>query len=492
MLLLALLLFVRSTSGSFVTAGAVSAAFAIGVAGMSPVLGRLVDVRGQTRVLLFTGLLHPVALVAVLVTATRSAPPAVVLVLAGLAGGFLPPLSACMRALWPELLSDADQRETAFGLEAVVIEVCELGGPLLVGGLTAVVSPAAAVLVSGLLTGLGTLLFALAPASRRWVHGSWHTRRWRGPLGEPGVRWLLLVIAFSTAGLAAFEVAIAAFATGQGSSASAGTLLALWIASSVAGGWFYGARRWGAPLPVQLVMLLALVTAGTLAPLFATGTWTMAALLVVAGIGNAPAIAVQLGLMASVAPERSRTEAFTWASTANFLGIAAGSAVAGMLVQRGGFRWGIVAAAGLAAVTGLLALVGRHGLGLPRADDTSAEDAYDLAIFELLASERDEALAEAARADERSAELARDVAELRSRLDELAQSAGTPGGQPAPGSSGDARRALARLDSSLADLYLLEHRREAVLRDIEELRAELQAGTLPANVTALPRQSSQA
>ena len=416
MILLALLLFVRHTSGSFVTAGGVSAAFAVAVAATAPLLGRLVDVRGQTPVLVATSLVHPLALLGVLLGAREHAPGAVVLGAAALAGLSLPPLSACMRALWPGLLPDQDQRETAFGVEAIVIEVCELGGPLLVGALTAVASPAAAVLASGVLTGGGSLLFALSPASRGAVRGAWQTRRWRGPLAQPGVRWLLAVIACSTAGLAAFEVAVAGFATGHGGAASTGTLLALWFAGSLAGGWFYGARRWGAALPWQLVGLLLAVAAGTMLPLLAAGTWVMAALLLVSGVAIAPAIAVQLALMSEVAPERSRTEAFTWASTANFLGIAAGSGLAGWSVERAGFRGGLLVSVGLALVTVLCAVVGRFAFGLPRTDRYAAEDAYDLAIFVELARERDEALAALARAGARADALARELAAVRAEM----------------------------------------------------------------------------
>jgi MFS family permease len=428
MTLLALLLFVRHASGSFVTAGAVSAAFAVAVAVTAPLLGRLVDVRGQTPVLIATSLVHPLALAGVVLGAGAHLPAPAVLAAAAVAGVSLPPLSACMRALWPSLLPDADQRETAFGVEAIVIEVCELGGPLLVGGLIAVASPRVAVLASGLLTGGGALLFALAPASRTSSRGGVQTRRWRGPLTQPGVRWLLAVIALSTAGLAAFEVAVAGFATGHGGAASTGTLLALWFAGSLAGGWIYGARRWGGPLPWQLVGLLAAVAVGGLLPLLASSTWTMGVLLLLSGLAIAPAIAVQLAVMSEVAPERSRTEAFTWASTANFLGIAAGSASAGWAVERAGFRAGLLASAAFALLTVGCAIAGRHAFGLTRAAGTAAEH-EDVGRLAELVRERDEALAALARTGARNDALARELAELRQRL----RPAAVPASRPLPG-----------------------------------------------------------
>jgi hypothetical protein len=193
--------------------------------------------------------------------------------------------------------------------------------------------------------------------------------------------------------------------------------------------------------------------------------------------------------MSEVAPERSRTEAFTWASTANFVGIAVGSAAAGWAVDRAGFRAGLLAAAGFAVVTTALALAGRFRLGLPRYDSESEQDAYDLAIFQDLANERDVALQELRLATERSDELVKEIAALR---EQLGDGAAVDAAAPAVAGSDAAdlvRTGLARLDASLADLYLLDQRRAAVLHELEQLRAELQSAVLPANVTALPRQS---
>ncbi|MCU1673591.1 MAG: major facilitator superfamily 1 [Frankiales bacterium] len=429
MILLALLLYVRHESGSFVTAGSVSAAFAVAVAVTAPLLGRLVDTHGQTAVLLVTGVLHPAALACVLLAMHDSAPPFVALAAAAAAGAVLPPMSACMRALWPTLLSDDEQRETAFSFEALVVEACELGGPLLVGGLVAVVAPAAAVLVAAGLSGAGAVVFALAPHSRRWRPG-YQSRRWRGPLTEPGVRWLLAVIAASTAGLAAFEVSIASFATDHGGAASTGTLLAIWFAGSLAGGIWFGSRSWRRPPAWQLVTLLCLVAIGGLLPLLASGVWTMAALLLFAGVAIAPATAVMLSIMSSVAPERSRTEAFTWASTANFLGIAVGTAAAGAAVDAGGIRLGLLVSAAAALAAGGLSYSARFSFGLPRTAVADADDAYDLAVFNEITRERDEALAALARAGERHDELAREIAALRQQLRSTAGP--TVPSQPAP------------------------------------------------------------
>src|SRR6476661_11056272 len=64
MLSIALLVHVRHLTGSFATAGTAAGAFAASLGVGGPLLGRLVDRRGQTAVLLSTALVAGAALVA--------------------------------------------------------------------------------------------------------------------------------------------------------------------------------------------------------------------------------------------------------------------------------------------------------------------------------------------------------------------------------------------------------------------------------------------
>ena len=79
-------------------------AYAIGGALASPVLGRLVDRRGQTRVLLFGATLSALALIVTGLLPADS-PPALLIALAGATGLATPPLEACVRTLLPAIVS---------------------------------------------------------------------------------------------------------------------------------------------------------------------------------------------------------------------------------------------------------------------------------------------------------------------------------------------------------------------------------------------------
>src|SRR5206468_5264066 len=127
---LATVLLVREHTGSFATAGLVAGAEAVGAGPVTPLQGRLIDRRGQAPVLVALAIGNAGGLL-LLVGAALADAPAPVLVLCGLlAGACLPPLGACMRALWSTLL-DADSVETAYSIEAILTEVLFITGPAL-------------------------------------------------------------------------------------------------------------------------------------------------------------------------------------------------------------------------------------------------------------------------------------------------------------------------------------------------------------------------
>lgn len=445
MVILSVLLRVQDRQQSFWLAGLVTGAFAAAVATAAPVLGRLVDRHGQTAVLVPCALLHPSAL-AVLVASSDG--DGVITVPAAIVAGLtLPPLSACMRTLWPRLV-DQEHRATAFAVESLVVEICELGGPLLVGVLVAVIDPGAAVLVAAALSGLGTLLFAATRASRtRLLERRRSGARGRSPLHRRGIRRLVLIVGLGVASVSALEVSLAAFATGRGTPGLTGYLIGAWVVGSFVAGWCYGLRGWRSPLPAQLPVLLALGAVTALAPLLAAGPWSMAVLLIAAGVYLAPSTAAQFGILSELAPDRRRTESFTWASTAAFLGVASGNLLAGPTVEFGGFRAGVLLSAALLGLAALTAYRSRHTFGLPRAAArTVPVELYELALAEV------EQLRTAVRtAGRRHDELARQLVRVRQERAVPPVAAAVGALRPAP----DTALAMALQPATLAKVSYL-------------------------------------
>src|SRR4051794_41894326 len=100
---LATVLFVHDETGSFGSAGVVSAAFAVAAGLIAPLQGRLVDRVGQTRVLVPCVLVHVGGLVALIVLGLTGAAVGVLAARAVGAGGALPPLSPSPRTPWRSL-----------------------------------------------------------------------------------------------------------------------------------------------------------------------------------------------------------------------------------------------------------------------------------------------------------------------------------------------------------------------------------------------------
>jgi MFS family permease len=356
---LAALLLTREATGSYAAAGLVSAAYALAFAAVSPARARTADRRGPRRVLLLTGLLHPVALVALVLLAAAGAGAAVLAAAAVVAGATVPPLSSVMRALWG-VLAPPEALPTAFALEAVVVELCFVGGPLSVALLSALSGPSAAVLAAAVLTLCGTALMVAAPAVRsvRPVEADRHVL---GPLTSAPVRALLLGAGAVGAGFGAVEVALPAFVEAQGGRpSSAGVLLAVWSVGSIAGGLAYGAAHPRAASHRQLPVLVTALAASTVLPWLSGAVSPslalMSAALFVYGVTIAPYSACNSVLLSGSAPAGTVTEAFAWSTSGIFGGAALGAAAGGVLVERSGPEAGLLLTAGAGAAALLLGL----------------------------------------------------------------------------------------------------------------------------------------
>ena len=353
MLSIGLLVHAEHLTGSFAAAGAVTGVYAVALAIGGPLLGRLVDRRGQRLVLLASAGAAALLLVAV-AALPAGAPLAVLLVLAGGIGLATPPVGACLRTLLPELLPDAGAARAAYALDASASELTWIAGPPLALGLGALWSTGAALALGGLGMLVATAAFAWQPASRAWRPAGDAPRPRGGSLGSPAMRTLVLVLIAVGVLFGAVEVAVTAVAKLHGgSTAAAAPLLALWGAGSLAGGTL--AARFGAPAGAPgLALLLAVLAAGHLALVAVAGDPSaLAAVLFVAGAAIAPTYAAVYAMVDDAAPAGTVTEAFAWLATAIGIGAAAGAATAGALADTAGPSAAFV----LAGAAGAIALL---------------------------------------------------------------------------------------------------------------------------------------
>jgi MFS family permease len=361
---LAVVLYMRETTGSFTAAGLVAGALALGAAIGAPLSGRLIDRRGASWLLLVASV-HAGSVLAVWGLGAAGAPAAVVALPALLAGTAAPPAGALLRSRYPQLLGDPELVHGAYALDSVMIELSFITGPLITAVLVALAGPQYALLASAILVVSGTALFlSRLPAEHGRAAEVAHTGR-LGPLADPAIRMVALTTLPVGFCLGAIEVALPAFTHDQGDPALAGILLAIWSAASGAGGLLFGARGARGGM-VDTFLRFALVFPLACIPLVvASSSAAMVPLVILAGLPIAPLIASRNLLVGHLAPDGTGAESFTWLVTALVTGLAAGNAVGGALSQ--GVSWQSAVVAGCAIAFGGAALAyGFRGVLHPR------------------------------------------------------------------------------------------------------------------------------
>ncbi|MGH3071168.1 MAG: MFS transporter [Gaiellaceae bacterium] len=358
---LALLLLVRENGGSYAAAGAVSGGYFVASAVGAPVAGRLVDRRGQFRILFRRALLFPALLAGVCALALVDAPLALVGVCAAAAGVLTPPVGASLRSLWPRMFADGELRAAAYALEASLQEIIFVVGPLLVAVLTSAASPVLALGVAAAAGGIGTMLVAVAGPVRAWKPDE--DRPAASVLGALKSRGVVTIVALSAClglGFGATEVGFPAFAEAHGGAELGSIPLSLFAAGSLVGGLVAGARVTVTPLRLLRVATVLLVL-GLALPLLGWSLPSMAVLAFFAGLPIAPVVMAAYGLIDAVATRGTAAEAFAWISTAVFIGFSIGMALGGSLIDAVGAKssFGLGASAVLAG-----ALVVAAGRGL--------------------------------------------------------------------------------------------------------------------------------
>lgn len=363
---LLLILRMRELDAPYAAGGAVAGAFAVGLAGVAPLAGRLVDRRGQRAVLVPCAGVCGLALLAIAL-APDATPLGAFAALAALAGMSHPPVGGAMRALWPRLVPP-DRRHAVFAIEAAGVELTFAVGPLLfAGGLATAASPAVALAACAGLLVAGTVAFASAPSSRdrRPSPGTRHTPA--GALRSRALVRLLVAVACIGASFGAIEVAVAAHAEEHGRAGLVGPLLAAWALGSMVGGILTARSRAPADAHGRLVALLVATAAADGLVALAPSPVALVPALALAGCCVAPAFATLYTMVAGHAAAGTLTESYTWLTTGLTVGIATGVAAGGAVVDAASTH---AAMGGAAVMVGLAALVVRAGarvLGAPAA-----------------------------------------------------------------------------------------------------------------------------
>ena len=326
----------KEITGSFALGGIASGAYALAIGVIAPVMGRAIDRKGQTRVLLGTGLVYATALTAFALL-PDDAGIAPIVALAALSGAAQPPLGATVRTLWRRTLDDPVTRHVLFTGESAVLEAIYISGPvLIVAGIGGLISIEAAAFACGVFGLCGTIMFAATRASRAWRPARDRSPGLAGALASPGVRTLLATMTVLGAGVGIIEVAVPALCQAAGRPSATGFVLGIWGMGSLIGGVIAGRLAHAEDPGRRVIVLIAALAAGTAPLILASGVISLGALIFLAGIAIAPALAAVHSLTGQLAVHGTVTEAYTWLGTGMGSGIAVGAAVGGAVVEGSG------------------------------------------------------------------------------------------------------------------------------------------------------------
>ena len=354
---LGIVLLISLTSGSFGRAGLVAAVGTLTAAVVAPLWGQAIDRVGQARVLVIAAMINSGSL-ALLVTSVLEGWPLPVSLVAALGVGIgFSSAGSCVRARWSLRLKDSPLLQTAFALEAVLDEVVFIVGPVLVTFLATAVHPALGVSVSAVIGLVGAVLLAVqrstqpppAPRDRTGPTARLPLR----VLGPVGLACLALGAVFG-----GMEVVVVAFARETGVLPYAGVFLTVWAFGSLLAGVVTGAITWRAAAPVRFRVGSAALAASLLPLPFLDRPVPVGALLLVGGLAIAPTLIAAVAVIESSVPASRLTEALNWNTTGLAVGLAAGAALTGQLIDLAGARAGFagVAGAGLLLILASLAV----------------------------------------------------------------------------------------------------------------------------------------
>jgi MFS family permease len=352
------LLLIAALTGRYGLAGTVSAAGSVGYAAFAPMVARLADRFGQGRVLRPTAVAFAIATAGFITAVELRAPLAVLLASGCVAGALMPSLGSMVRARWSVLLAGQPQRlGTAYALESVIDEIIFVVGPAVVTLLATEVSPPAGVLTAAVVCVGGTLALAAQSGTEPPVQppapGGGRRAREGGRLPAAGLVILTPLFIFLGAMFASIDLSTVDFAQEQGHKPLAGLLLGCYALGSAVGGIWYGSRTWRAPLERRFAMTLFLAICGVGTFWLVPSLGVLSAAIFVAGLAISPTLIAGFGLIERQAPASRRTEGMTWLSSSISVGVAAGAAIAGHIVDAGGARWGY----GFAACCGGVAVI---------------------------------------------------------------------------------------------------------------------------------------
>lgn len=373
-------------------AGAMSAAYILAVASVTPFYARLFDRFGQRRVGAVVLTIQVIAMLVFAFAALLRVPIPLLFVLAVAMGLTQFSFGALVRTRWSYALRGSGherQLNTAYALESAIDEMVFILGPILAAFLATSVHPVSQLFVPTLACAIGGAVFLslkdtqppviemiqVAPADRNDADvrealgdgapgtglGAIRLRALRTRAPKPknvllyrGVLPVLVIFAVFNMSFNAFDLSITAMMKYIGMEPLLGVQLAMFAVGSCIGGLLFGLKPLRGSNWRHLVLFLALLTVGyVLIRLVMDHLMALGVMSLLSGLCVSPIFATGNLIVKGEVPARQLTEGLSWLTTAGQIGASLGSTIAGMLLDRFDFHVGLL----MPCVTTLVALV---------------------------------------------------------------------------------------------------------------------------------------
>lgn len=319
---------VEAITGSYGVAGTASAGFSLAGAVAKPIGGRLVDRYGQrlaARSLLvaFVG-----CTVGLLMAIRAMATPGVILLLCVAAGLTAPNIGALTRVRWTRMTEARDMPRWQ-ALESANDEINFIVGPTAVSAMAAWFTASASLVAATALAVIGTLGVTSLP-------GEPHAGRVNRRRAKKWIEATHFAVLGSVGGLGmvlgGVTVTVVAYTAELGYPAWSAVIFPL-----NAGASFVAALLVGRIGPGHLVSQQRRATFWLVLVLlpysFGDGIVWFTVTAMIAGLGTSPSLIQANSLAVATIPPERRTEALSWIAAAAGIGLAAGSATTGLLVD---------------------------------------------------------------------------------------------------------------------------------------------------------------
>ncbi|MHC2999137.1 MFS transporter [Microbacterium sp. HJ5] len=352
MMVVGILTLVVSARDSLALGGLTSAMTGLGTALIGPLLGAAADRFGQRRVLLISGTVNSLLLLAIAWLAFAAVPDAALLGVAFLIGASMPQVAPLSRSRLVGIIGRSfakDRRESVVGgtmaYESAADEIVFVFGPVIVGVLATTLNPAAPVIGAAVLALVFVSAFALHPTANAGAAAA-GAKPQQAPARELA-RPALMATVVGALGMGLFFGAmltsLTAFMAERGAPEQAGLVygaMGIGSAALALGVALFPARF---TLTARWLVFAGILAAGTLALPFAQSVGAMTLCLLVIGVGIGPTLVTQYSLAAGRSPFGRSATVMTMLGSAVVVGQSAASALTGVLAETAGAQTALLA-----------------------------------------------------------------------------------------------------------------------------------------------------